>query len=134
MSTNVSVRFGRVATVPRMRTTRNGNSVMSFRCAVDKRRKGENGWETVHTNWLGVSLWNELAMQFQALQKGMVVAFSGDLVIDEWVDHEGNVKPRADVTVKELEVVHTKGSGGGSVTVDPWATSEPVATTAEAWG
>jgi single-strand DNA-binding protein len=70
---------GNVVDEPRMRVTKGGHSVTSFRLASTSRRKDEHGqWSDTGTLWVTVTCWRVLGEHvFESVHKGDPVVVTG---------------------------------------------------------
>ena len=90
--------LGYVGQDAEMKNTTSGKSVCSFSVAL------EHGWgESKGTSWIRVTCWEKLAeiAQKYAL-KGTQVHFSGELVIRDYEDRDGNKRTSVEVTSRDV--------------------------------
>jgi len=76
-SVNIS---GHLGADPEVRTTQSGTQMMSFRMAVNKRKRDQNGEWYDYANWVGVVVFgNRVDWLSKELRKGKLVYVSGEL-------------------------------------------------------
>jgi len=102
---NVYTFTGRLARDAEVRHTQSGTAVCSFTAAVDV------GYgERKFTNWIRCQLWGKRAEGGlpQYLTKGAQVAVSGELLVREYQDREGNNRTSVEVKVREIDLIGGK--------------------------
>lgn len=98
---NNLVIMGRLVADPVLKSTNAGNSVVSFRIAVDRMKKGEADFFTVNA-------WNRTAEFIgQYFKKGSLIAISGRIQNRTFTDKNGNER-----TVTEIEAEKADFCGG----------------------
>lgn len=98
------VATGNLAADPEIRFTGAGKAVAKLRIATNRSRKTETGqWETSHTTWLGVTLWDgDAETAAEHLRKGDRVTVVGELTVEEWTSKDG--EPRTSLVVDRASV------------------------------
>ena len=97
MSLNHIIIQGRLCADPELRTTQQGNEVVSVTLAVDRDyKKGE-------TDFIPCVAWRKTA-QFLAnnFTRGQLAIVSGTLQIREWTDKEGNKRTSPEVVAERV--------------------------------
>jgi single-strand DNA-binding protein len=82
---------GNLAADVELRFTAAGKAIAKLRLATNRSRKSDSGqWETTHTTWLAVTLWDtdaETAAEY--FRKGDKVTVTGELTVEEWETKDG---------------------------------------------
>ncbi len=117
--------IGRLGGDPEIRSTPQGNYIMSFRVAV---RVGFGKNES--TLWVQCNKWgakdksgSDLQGLSQYLHKGDQVGFTGELSLDEWTDRSGATRTSLICTVRDVTLLG--GSMGEKQETPPAASQEP---------
>ena len=99
---NVVVLIGRVATDPELKYTPSGIAVTSFRIAVNRSVKPQEGQER-EADFINIVAWRQQA-EFAAnyLTKGRLVAVQGRLQVRSWVAQDGTKRFTAEVVAWQL--------------------------------
>lgn len=116
---NTVVIIGNLARDPELRYTASGDAVLGLSLGVSENWKDRSGNQQEKTHWIDVTLWRELAEQFQQLRKGDPVLIQGRLVNDSWQDKDGN---KRNVTKVEATKVESLSRGAGSANAQTAAT------------
>ena len=97
-----------------LRTTQGGMAILSFRVAVNERRKDQSGEWSDYTNWVGCSMFGKRAESIaQYLTKGTKVACSGKLRWSQWEDRNtGEKRSKLEVIVDDIEFMSSRQQGG----------------------
>lgn len=95
---------GRLTKEPEIRNTSNGNKVISFCLAVDRRTKDKA------TDFIDCVAWNKLAeIISQYCHKGNMLSVTGSLQTRMWEDNTGGKHKASEVNVMSIDLI-----GGGS--------------------
>jgi single-strand DNA-binding protein len=117
---------GRLARDPESKYFENGNSVTSFRIAVNKPgAKRDDGQEP---DWFKVEAWRELGEAMaDTLKKGDLVEVTGRVKFETWTDRNGEQQTTVCITADRFEAIPTPGA--------PAAATKPAAraATPPAW-
>lgn len=86
---NKVIMMGRIANDLELKTTPNGNSVCSFRIAVDRRFKTQDGER--QTDFFNVVAWSKTAeMVVKWFSKGRMILIEGEMTTRQYTDKNGN--------------------------------------------
>lgn len=103
---NISL-IGRLTKEPELKSTSNGNKVISFCLAVDRRTKDKA------TDWIDCVAWNKTAeIIAQYCHKGKMLSVTGSLQTRTWEDNAGNKHKVTEVNVMSIDML------GGSERAD----------------
>jgi len=130
---------GNLTDDPELRFTPNGDAVVKFSVAFNRRTfdRQTNEWKDGSTDFHRVTAWRQLAQNVaETLTKGSRVLVHGDLRQRSWTDEKTNQQRSAweinaesvgaELTWATAKVTRTKGSGGArneAAPDDPWATA-----------
>lgn len=104
--------IGRLTKEPEIRSTSTGKKVASFSIAVNE-GKDANGQEMVQ--YFNLSAWDRLAeIVEQYVNKGVKIAVIGSLKNRSWEGTDGVKKYATDITVREMEILSSRGESTGS--------------------
>jgi len=104
---NVVCIDGRLGRDPELRYTPTGKAVCNFSIANDI-GYGEN--RTTH--WFNIFAWNGQAEAVcQHLIKGNHVAVTGNLVVRDWEDRDGNKRKTTEIVARSVDFLSPKNSG-----------------------
>ena len=110
-SLNRVVLIGNLTKDPELRSTPNGQSVVTLRLAVNDRRKVGEEWQDV-ASFFDVVAWGKQAENAaQYLRKGSPVATDGRLQSRSWETAEGQKRSAVEVVAERVVFL---GSGGGA--------------------
>lgn len=99
---NIVALQGRLTATPDLRKTQNGTSVTSFTMAVQGSRKDQDG--NYATNFVDCVAWSGTAEFMQRyLQKGALIAVTGELTTRTWQDQSGNKRKTTEVIVRTVD-------------------------------
>ena len=84
------------------RFTATGSSLVSFRVAVNGRRRGPDGEWQEHTDWIRVRVGGRQAEYAKRLRKGSRVHVIGTLEVGQYTSREGEVRTSLDVYADEV--------------------------------
>ena len=128
---------GNLTDDPELRFTPNGEAVVKFSVAFNRRvfDRQTNEWKDGNTDFHRVTAWRQLAQNVaESLRKGSRVLVHGDLRQHQWTDKETN-QPRsgweinaesigAELTWATATVTKTKSTARNETAPDdPWATA-----------
>lgn len=100
MINNVTL-VGRLAADPELRYTPNGTAVVSFRLAVNRKYKNEDGERAA--DFIPCVAWAGLAETIaEYAKKGKEVAIEGEIRQQSWETDEGEKRSRLEVYIKQL--------------------------------
>ena len=100
---------GRLTADPVVRFTGTGKPVASFRLAVDRDMKGQNGQR--ETDFIDCVAWSKTAEFVQQyFKKGSAALVSGRLQMRDWQDREGNKRIAAEVVIDNIYFGESKRS------------------------
>lgn len=107
---NLVTLIGRFTADPELKFFSSGTAISKGTIAIDRSYKKDN--QTV-TDFIPVEVWGKQAEYFATcIQKGYLVAVSGSLHIDRYVDSDGNNRNFAKVVVHKLMRLNVpKGNG-----------------------
>jgi len=107
MSINVMTFSGNVGQDMEIRHTPSGKAIGQFNVAV-KQGYGDNE----KTSWVTCKMFNERAEKVAPyVLKGMLVAVTGALVVDEWESKEGNKMKKVCCLVNDLQLPQRNNLG-----------------------
>jgi single-strand DNA-binding protein len=113
-SFNRVILLGNVTRDPELRYIPSGTAVTEIGLAVNDRRKAANGEWVEETTFVDVTLWGrqaEIATEY--LSKGSPVLIEGRLKLDSWQDKDGQKRSKLRVIGERMQMVGSKGQGGG---------------------
>ena len=107
---NLVTLIGRLTADPELKFFSSGTAISKGTIAIDRSYKKDN--QTV-TDFIPVEVWGKQAEYFATcIQKGYLVAVSGSLHIDRYVDSDGNNRNFAKIVVHKLMRLNIpKGNG-----------------------
>lgn len=114
---NLVTLIGRLTADPELKFFSSGTAISKGTIAIDRSYKKDN--QTV-TDFIPVEVWGKQAEYFATcFQKGYLIAVSGSLHIDRYVDSDGNNRNFAKVVVHKLMRLNIpKGNGLDASGVD----------------
>jgi len=108
---------------PELRFTQAGKAVASVNLATNRSRKTDAGWETTHTTYLTIKLWEQDAeTAAEHLRKGDRVVVSGELLIEEWEGKDGG--KRQTPTIDRASIAKALPRGQRSAPAQTWAATD----------
>lgn len=116
---NLVILIGNIGRDPEVRYTQSGKPVASFSLACTEKRKGQDGQQQEHTEWVNVVAWGRLAeICGEYLAKGSKVYIEGKLQTRAWEDQGGNKRYTTEVVAHEMKMLSPRnesagGAGGG---------------------
>ena len=107
---NLVTLIGRLTADPELKFFSSGTAISKGTIAIDRSYKKDN--QTV-TDFIPVEVWGKQAEYFSTcFQKGYLIAVSGSLHIDRYVDSDGNNRNFAKIVVHKLMRLNIpKGNG-----------------------
>ena len=111
---NKVIIMGRLVKDPELRRTQSGTAVTSFRIAVDRDFKGQDG--SKQADFFDVVAWRATAeFVSKYFTKGRMAVVEGRLQIRDWTDKDGNKRRSAEVVADQVYFGDSKrdGDGGG---------------------
>ena len=120
---NLVTLIGRLTADPELKFFSSGTAISKGTIAIDRSYKKDN--QTV-TDFIPVEVWGKQAEYFATcFQKGYLIAVSGSLHIDRYVDSDGNNRNFAKIVVHKLMRLNIPkgngldaGTGGGNNSSD----------------
>ena len=127
---NKVIIMGRLVKDPELRRTQSGTAVTSFRIAVDRDFKSQDG--SKQADFFDVVAWRNTA-EFVAkyFTKGRMAIVEGRLQIRDWKDKDGNNRRSAEVVADNVYFGDSKrdGAPSGDYTAPMGGYAAPVNTT-----
>lgn len=121
-SFNRVILLGNLTRDPELRYIPSGTAVTEIGLAVNDRRKAANGEWVEETTFVDVTLWGRTAeIATEYLSKGSPVLIEGRLKLDSWQDKEGQKRSKLRVVGERMQMVGSKGQGGGAGRTAPRA-------------
>ena len=117
---NHIVLMGRLVKDPELRHTGSGIAVASFRIAVDRDFKSQNGEK--ETDFIDIVAWRNTAeFVSRYFAKGRQAVVSGRLQMRNWTDKDGNKRTSAEVVADNVYFADSKRDGeyGGNNSYAP---------------
>lgn len=113
-SFNRVILLGNMTRDPELRYIPSGTAVTEIGLAVNDRRKGANGEWIEETTFVDVTLWGRTAeVATEYLSKGSPVLIEGRLKLDSWQDKDGQKRNKLRVIGERMQMLASKGQGGG---------------------
>lgn len=111
---NVVALMGRLVADPELKTTQSGNSVCTFRVAVDRGYVPQG--EERQADFITVTAWRKTAEFIcKYFQKGSLIAIEGSLQTRQYQDKNGNNRTATEVLASRVNFAGSKASNGVSV-------------------
>ena len=123
---NKVIIMGRLVKDPELRRTQSGTAVTSFRIAVDRDFKGQDG--SKQADFFDVVAWRATAeFVSKYFTKGRMAVVEGRLQIREWKDRDGNNRRTAEVVADNVYFGDSRrdAEGAGSYSAPPAYGSAP---------
>jgi single-strand DNA-binding protein len=114
--------IGRLTHDPEVRTFANGGKVAKIRFAVNNRKKNQQTGEWEHDPvYLDIDAFNRETRKLadlveQYLHRGDQAYIEGNLVLDQWVDKDGQKRSKLKVVLQDVQFLEPKAAspeGGG---------------------
>lgn len=116
MSLNRAQIIGNLVRDPEVRTTSNGQSVVNFSVATDRRWKNADGQVQEQTEFHNVVAFGKMAdICAQYLHKGSKVYVDGRLQTRSWEGEDGVKRYRTEIVLENMIMLDKKGDSTGSV-------------------
>ena len=110
---NKVILIGNIASDPESRTTQSGIAQCSFRLAVQRRFKGQNGEK--ETDFLPIVCWRQTAEFAQKyLAKGRKVAVEGSIQTRSYDAQDGSKRYVTEIIANSVEAVGSREDGAQS--------------------
>ena len=104
---NSVVLVGRLANDPELKYTASGMPVTTFRLAVDRGRKGEDGED--QTDWLNIVCFQKTAeLVSQWLDKGSMVGIEGRIQSRSWEGQDGRRNYAVEIVANNVRFLESK--------------------------
>lgn len=111
---NVVALMGRLVADPELKTTQSGNSVCTFRIAVDRSYTAKD--EERKADFFTITAWRQTAEFIcKYFQKGSLIAIEGSLQTRQYQDKSGNNRKATEVLASRVSFAGSKASNGASV-------------------
>lgn len=111
---NVVALMGRLVADPELKTTQSGNSVCTFRVAVDRSYTAKD--EERKADFFTITAWRQTAEFIcKYFQKGSLIAIEGSLQTRQYQDKSGNNRTATEVLASRVSFAGSKASNGASV-------------------
>ena len=108
--------IGNVGADPEQRYTPQGTMIVSFRMAVNRRRRNPDGTFQEETEWFRVQTAGRLAEVCQQyVTKGTPVFVDGRLRVDRWTGQDGQPRFTLDVFANDLQLLGARPRGEGEI-------------------
>lgn len=112
---NKVILIGNLGQDPELRYTGSGTAVCNLRIATNESYKDSSGEWVEKTEWHSVVTWARLAeICGEYLKKGSTVYIEGSLQTRQWEDRDGNTKYTTEIKAQEMQMLDSRGGGGGS--------------------
>jgi len=111
MNYNHCALAGHLGKEPELRYTSNGNPVVQFSIAINRRWKGKDGEKKEETSWIDAEVWGSSAENFSKYcRKGTNVFIDGELKQDTWEDRNtGQKRSKVILSVRSWQICSPKG-------------------------
>jgi single-strand DNA-binding protein len=121
---NKVILIGNLGRDPETKSFPNGGSVTNVTVATSDSWRDKEGNQQERTEWHRVVFHSKLAeIAAQYLRKGSKVYIEGSLRTRKWQDKEGRDQYTTEVHANEMQMLDSKGSGGGSGGGDDFGSS-----------
>ncbi|MGH8482108.1 MAG: single-stranded DNA-binding protein [Nevskiaceae bacterium] len=113
---NKVILIGNLGQDPETKSLPSGSAVTNITVATTEGWKDkQTGEKKEHTEWHKVVFFDRLAeIAGQYLKKGSKVYIEGSLRTRKWQDKNGNDRYTTEVRANEMQMLDSKGGGGGS--------------------
>jgi single-strand DNA-binding protein len=128
---NKVILIGNLGADPEVRYTPSGSAITSVRLATSEHWKDrETGEQQERTEWHRVVFFNRLGeIAGEYLKKGSKAYIEGSIRTRKWVDKSGQDRYTTEIIANELQMLDSKGVGGGSGSYSAPSSSAPSAPT-----
>lgn len=104
---NKAILTGRLTSVPELKTTVSGISVLSFSIAVQRQYKDATGMYP--TDFINIVAWRNTAEFISKyFEKGQLIAIVGSIQTRPYIDKDGNKRTAVEVVADEAHFVESK--------------------------
>ena len=111
---NKVILIGNLGGDPELRSTPGGTSVATFTLATNETWNDKDGAKQERTEWHRIVAWGRLAeICGQYLQKGRQVYIEGRLQTRSWEDKQGNQRKTTEIVARDMQMLGSRGEGGG---------------------
>lgn len=112
---NKVIAIGNLGQDPDTRYIPSGTAVTNFSIACNESwTDKQTGEKKERTEWINCECWGKVAeIAAEYLRKGSQVYVEGSLKTDSWEDDQGNKKYRTKVRVDQMQMLGSRGEGGG---------------------
>ena len=117
---NKVILIGNLGKDPETKSLPSGSAVCNVTVATtDGWKDKQTGEKKEHTEWHNVVFFDRLAeIAGQYLKKGSKVYIEGSLRTRKWQDKEGKDRYTTEVRANDMQMLDSKGAGGGSASYD----------------
>lgn len=117
---NKVIMMGRIANDLELKTTPNGHSVCTFRIAVDRRFKTQDGER--QTDFFNVAAWGKTAeMVTKWFSKGKMILVEGEMQTRQYTDKNGNNATWYEINAERVSFTGEKREDAPALTPPPAA-------------
>ena len=117
MNLNKAFVLGRITADPQLRTTPNGQSVLSFSIATNRIWNDKSGARQESTEFHNIVVWGRQAeVGGQYLSKGGLVLVEGHLQTRSWTDKQGGQRKTTEIICEKMQFGPRSAGGGPSGT------------------
>jgi single-strand DNA-binding protein len=114
MYQNVTI-IGNLGGDPQMKYLPDGTPVTTFRVAVNRRWKNQQGEDQEKTTWFRVTTWRRLAETCnQYLTKGQMVLVVGEIDASAWTGQDGQPRASLELTARTVRFFPKGARGEGA--------------------
>ena len=114
--------IGNLVADPVLRTTPSGDSVCSFRIAVNRRRRSNAEAGQPEADFFNISAWRQLGENCSKyLAKGRKVSVVGSVSCRTYVANDGQTRASLDVQADDVEFLTPRGEAGEAPAYAPAA-------------
>ena len=112
---NKVILIGNLGSDPEVRYTPEGRPVANFSLATSESWNDRNtGERQERTEWHRLVLWSKLAeIAGQYLKKGAKIYVEGRLQTRSWDDQSGQKRYTTEIVVNDMQMLDSRGEGGG---------------------
>lgn len=118
---NKVILIGNLGKDPEVRYMPSGAAVTNITVATsDTWKDKQTGEQQERTEWHNVAFFNRLAeIAGEYLKKGSKVYIEGSLRTRKWQDKSGNDRYTTEIIASEMQMLDSRGAGGGSPRYQP---------------
>lgn len=111
---NKVILIGRLGADPELKYTTSGQALAKFNLATNRTWKDKEGNKQEKTDWHWITAWGKLAeIMGEWLKKGSLIYLEGRLQTRSYEDKSGVKKWVTEIVADNLEMLGSKGNGGG---------------------